>query len=73
MAVKAPKTKDLSKCPACGSDKFLVDTTDTLEVTLTAEGRIWEFGKRYDGDWTNLNCAKCGRPADRQPDAKEAT
>jgi len=69
----APEKKDLSKCPACGSDTFLVDTTDTVEVTLTAEGGIWEIKKRHDGDWTNLNCAQCHRPADRQPDAKEGS
>lgn len=63
----APKKKDLSRCE-CGSDQFLVDVTDTLAVTLTSEGQVWEISKRYDGDYHNLNCARCGRPAPRQPE-----
>lgn len=64
------QTKDLSKC-RCGHDEFLVDVTDTLLVTLAKDGGIWEYKKRYDGEFTNLNCEKCGRPADRQPDQQD--
>ena len=44
------------ECPNCGGKEVNV-----------AEHPV-DQRKRYDGDYHNLNCEDCGRPAPRQPE-----
>lgn len=59
---------DLSRCVWCGSDEFLADTTDTWTASLDKDGKVHELHKSYPGDVHNVNCAKCGAPAQTRAD-----